>query len=100
MNRLKSKIINKKSIVGIIGLGYVGLPLLIRFAEEKFQTLGFDIDDNKTSMLNKGVSYIKHIKKENIAFAIDQGFRATTDFSEISKCRYNPNMCPHTIGRE
>ncbi len=50
---LKAKIENKGSVVGIIGLGYVGLPLLIRFSEEGFKTLGFDVDDKKVDMLNR-----------------------------------------------
>ena len=74
---------NKESIIGIIGLGYVGLPLVIRFFEEDFKVVGFDVDDKKVDMLNAGESYIKHIKREKIKSAIGQGFRATTNFSEI-----------------
>jgi UDP-N-acetyl-D-glucosamine dehydrogenase len=81
---IKKCIKNKKSVIGIIGLGYVGLPLLIRFSEEGFKTIGFDIDKNKTELLNKGKSYIKHILPEKLHTAIKNGFRATTDFSEIS----------------
>ncbi|SVC62743.1 uncharacterized protein METZ01_LOCUS315597, partial [marine metagenome] len=84
MIQLKSKIENKESVIGIIGLGYVGLPLLIRFSEEGFKTLGFDVDDKKVDMLNTGNSYIKHIEAEKIRYAIDLGFRATSDFSKIS----------------
>ena len=85
MIELKSKIKNRESIIGIIGLGYVGLPLLIRFSEEKYRTIGFDVDINKVKMLNSGKSYIKHIKEKNILSALDEGFNATTDFSKISK---------------
>ena len=85
MIELKSKIKNRESIIGIIGLGYVGLPLLIRFSEEKFRTIGFDIDINKTKILNSGKSYIKHIEDKTILSALDEGFNATTDFSRISK---------------
>jgi len=74
---------NKESIIGIIGLGYVGLPLIIRFFEEGFKVVGFDVDDKKVDMLNAGESYIKHIKQEKIKSALGQGFRATTNFSEI-----------------
>tara|TARA_B100001105_G_scaffold252152_1_gene243159 strand:+ start:184 stop:1458 length:1275 start_codon:yes stop_codon:yes gene_type:complete len=74
---------NKESIIGIIGLGYVGLPLVIRFFEEGFKVVGFDVDDKKVDMLNAGESYIKHIKQEKIKSALGQGFRATTNFSEI-----------------
>ena len=53
MTKLISRIENRESIVGIIGLGYVGLPLLIRFTEEGFKTVGFDIDKNKVESLIK-----------------------------------------------
>jgi UDP-N-acetyl-D-glucosamine dehydrogenase len=84
MIQLKSRIENKESVIGIIGLGYVGLPLLIRFSEEGFKILGFDVDDKKVDMLNTGNSYIKHIESKKIRYAIDLGFRATSDFSKIS----------------
>ena len=61
-NILLNKINRKKSIIGIIGLGYVGLPLAVVFAKKKFNVLGFDIDQTKISSLNKNKSYIKHIK--------------------------------------
>ena len=70
--------------VGVIGLGYVGLPLIFRFSEEKFQTIGFDIDEEKIQKLNAGQTYIKHIDAEKIKTFIKKGFKATTDFSEIA----------------
>ena len=82
--KLYPLIINHQSIIGVIGLGYVGLPLIIRFSEEGFRTVGFDVDDSKVDVLNKGISYIKHIQPENISSAIRQGFSATIDFSLIS----------------
>ena len=83
IEKLLTLVKSKKITVGIIGLGYVGLPLTIRFSEEGFKTIGFDVDDEKVQMLNMGQSYIKHIAAENIATAIDNGFKATTEFSEI-----------------
>ncbi len=83
MTHLKSSMENKKSIIGIIGLGYVGLPLVIRFFEEGFKVVGFDVDNKKVDMLNAGESYIRHIKQKKIKSALGQGFRATTNFSEI-----------------
>ena len=83
MTHLKSSMENKESIIGVIGLGYVGLPLVICFFEEGFKVVGFDVDDKKVDMLNAGESYIKHIKQEKIKSALGQGFRATTNFSEI-----------------
>ena len=84
MKSLKSKINNHKSTIGVIGLGYVGLPLAIRFYEENFKTVGFDIDEEKVQKLNNGQTYIKHIQEEKIKAAVNSGFTATTDFSEIA----------------
>ena len=68
-----------------MGLGYVGLPLAIRFSEEKFNVIGFDIDENKINILNSGNSFIKHIEKNKISTLIKEGFLATNDFSKICK---------------
>ena len=59
--QLRKRIQNREIIVGIIGLGYVGLPLAIRFSEEGFKTIGLDIDTEKIDKLNRGESYIRHI---------------------------------------
>jgi UDP-N-acetyl-D-glucosamine dehydrogenase len=63
---LIKKIKAKEATIGIIGLGYVGILLLIRFCEENFYVIGFDIDTNKVGKLNAGKSYIKHIPNEKI----------------------------------
>ena len=84
MTKLLSKIENKESIIGIIGLGYVGLPLVIRLSEAGFKAVGFDVDDKKVDILQAGESYIRHIGEEQINSALGDGFRATTDFSEIA----------------
>ena len=70
--------------VGIIGLGYVGLPLTLLFSDEKFRVTGFDIDPEKVQMLNSGRSYLHRIEPEHIAVAKRSGFRATSDFSRIA----------------
>src|SRR6201993_3515757 len=70
--------------VGIIGCGYVGLPLALRFAEAGHKVTGFDTDPKKVSMLNAGKSYIEHIQQTKIQqFVNSKHFRATTDFSEL-----------------
>jgi UDP-N-acetyl-D-glucosamine dehydrogenase len=84
MNDLISEIQNRESKIAIIGLGYIGLPLVIRFSQEGFQTMGFDIDKEKVDLLNSGKSYIKHIYAEDISTMANNGFTATTDFGEIS----------------
>jgi len=84
INNLKSRIQNRDVRIAIIGLGYVGLPLVIRFSEEGFQTVGFDIDEEKIQKLNNGQTYIKHIAEEKIATIVKNGFIATNDFREIA----------------
>ena len=70
--------------VGIIGLGYVGLPLVLLFSQEGFRVTGFDIDAAKVDRLNAGESYIHRIDSQQIKAAQEKGFRATADFSEIA----------------
>jgi UDP-N-acetyl-D-glucosamine dehydrogenase len=76
----------RKTRVGIIGLGYVGLPLALLFSEAGFSVLGFDIDPEKVAALNSGRSYIHRITAEQIAKARASGFRATSDFAEANGC--------------
>ena len=80
---LKTRIKNRESIIGIIGLGYVGLPLVIRFAEEGFKTIGFDVDKEKVKKLNVGKSYINSIDSKKIKNVINNKLKATTNFSNI-----------------
>ena len=79
------KLNDKSATIGIVGLGYVGLPLLLRFTEVGFKVLGIDIDPVKVEQLNAGKSYIQHIAHEQIAHAVQSGFSATTDFAEASR---------------
>jgi UDP-N-acetyl-D-glucosamine dehydrogenase len=71
--------------VGVIGLGYVGLPLALLFAEEGFAVTGFDIDATKIDILSASRSYIGRIPETEIALAKSRGFRATSDFACASK---------------
>ena len=80
---LKKKIDSKRAIVGVLGLGYVGLPLAIEFSRAGLQVSGFDIDGEKVKALKEGKSYIKHISPDAIRAALP-GFTPTTDFSKIS----------------
>ena len=83
---LEQKIRDKKAVVGVIGLGYVGLPLLNAFIKAGFKTMGFDIDQRKVDTLLKGQSYIKHIPAEMIAnwLALKQ-FEPTSDMSRLKE---------------
>src|SRR5229473_2803197 len=80
-----AKFKSKTASVGVIGLGYVGLPLALLFSEEGFRVTGFDIDNTKIDMLASSRSYICRIPETEIALARDRGFQATTDFTCISK---------------
>jgi UDP-N-acetyl-D-glucosamine dehydrogenase len=80
---LEEKIKNNKVIIAIIGLGYVGLPLVREFSLKSIKVIGFDIDKGKVLLLNKGKSYIKHIPDRIIKKCIGTGFEATDDFSRL-----------------
>lgn len=80
-NVLIEKFINKTAVIGVVGLGYVGLPLMLRFIEIGYRVLGIDIDPAKVDSLNNGESYIEHISSGVISKARQNGFEATTDFS-------------------
>lgn len=76
---------DKTAVIGVIGLGYVGLPLMLRYVEVGFNVIGLDIDQDKVDRLNSGISYIKHIPKDKIKDAVDsEMFEATTDFSRAA----------------
>lgn len=86
-DQLIKKIAARKAVVGVIGLGYVGLPLSLCFAEKGFKSVGFDIDDSKVNSLTGGQSYIKHIPSQRIHKAVSSGlFEATADFSRLNDC--------------
>jgi UDP-N-acetyl-D-glucosamine dehydrogenase len=89
-NELKEKILTHQALIGVIGLGYVGLPLVLRFVQEGFSVLGFDTDHRKVESLNAGCSYIKHISSEQIAaVTISAGretrFEATRDMTRLGE---------------
>lgn len=82
---LEKHFLNRSARVGVVGLGYVGLPLAEAFAREGFSVTGFDIDEAKARLLNEGKTYIRHIPDARIAAIVDSGkFRASTDFSDVA----------------
>ena len=85
VDQLKSKIQQRQARIGIIGLGYVGLPLALLYSEQKFRVTGFDIDSRKIETLAKGGSYIYRIAPEEIQAAKPHGFSATSDYSRLSE---------------
>jgi UDP-N-acetyl-D-glucosamine dehydrogenase len=84
---LISKIEKKEFTIGIIGLGYVGLPLLYTFAEREFRCIGFDVDEEKVQMLRDGKTYISHISADRIVRGAATGLASvTTDFTRLAEC--------------
>ncbi len=84
-SELIARIQERTAVIGIIGLGYVGLPLVLSFADAGFQVLGFDVDQPKIDGLHAGKSPIAHISQESIEKLVDGGFVATTDFSRAAE---------------
>jgi UDP-N-acetyl-D-glucosamine dehydrogenase len=79
------KIASKSAVIGVVGLGYVGLPLILAYIRASFHVIGFDIDSSKITALGEGRSYIKHIPTEQVAAAQASGrLSATDDFSRVA----------------
>lgn len=85
VSMLKEKIMNKSAILGVIGLGYVGLPLAVEKAKAGYKTIGFDIQESKVSMVNSGINYIGDVINEDLEEIIHSKLlTATTDFSQVA----------------
>ena len=76
---------SKSAVIGIVGLGYVGQPLTLRFAEVGCKVIGFDISTDLVDKLNSGQSPIQHVDDARIRNALADGFEATSDFSRIAE---------------
>ena len=86
-DELQRSITERSAKIGVIGLGYVGLPLIVEFALKGFNTVGFEVDEAKTAEVNSGRSYIVDVTSDNVKKCIDEGkLIATTDFSKLSEC--------------
>ena len=97
---LVERIAKRTARVGVIGLGYVGLPLALLFEEAGFPVTGFDVDPDKPKALNRGESYIRHIGKERVRQAFARGrIEATTDFDRLSECDAIVVCVPTPLGR-
>jgi UDP-N-acetyl-D-glucosamine dehydrogenase len=81
---LLSKIIERRAVVGVIGLGYVGLPLAVEFARGGFRVIGFEVDESRTEVINQGRSYIPDVKTEILGTLVERKkLSATVDFSQL-----------------
>lgn len=86
MEKIKEKLISKTAVLGVIGLGYVGLPLAVEKAKAGYKTIGFDIQEQKVNMVNAGINYIGDVVNEDLKEIVDSGYLiATTDFSKVTK---------------
>src|SRR5215203_302560 len=86
-NELINLITNKQAHIGVIGLGYVGLPLLVEFASQGFRGTGFEVDEAKASQINEGNSYIGDVPSRKLKEVVDaRRLSATTDFNHLSDC--------------
>ena len=84
---LKRLISDKSARIGVIGLGYVGLPLIVEFCLKGYESVGFEVDEKKTSEINAGRSYIVDVTSENVKKCVDEGkLTATTDFAQLGAC--------------
>ena len=100
MESFESKVRDRKAVVGVVGLGYVGLPLGLIFREAGFKVVGFDVDPRKTEALRRGESYIKHIGAERVVAAVKSGaFEATTDFGRLGECDAVLICVPTPLGK-
>ena len=86
MSKLKNAILNKKAKIGIIGLGFVGIPYMIAFCEKGFDVTGFDLSEDRIELLRKGISPISDINNSDIQNCLNQNLKITTDFQELSSC--------------
>ncbi len=85
--KILSKVAKKELLIGVVGLGYVGLPLAVSFAGEGNRVIGFDKAESKVTKVNAGQNYIGDIKDAELSFVVDKGFlSATTDWRELKKC--------------
>jgi len=76
----------RRAVIGVLGLGYVGLPLVSTFADRGFRVIGLDTDESKVQSLLAGRSYIQHIPHDTITTCLANGFTPTTDFSRAALC--------------
>jgi UDP-N-acetyl-D-glucosamine dehydrogenase len=85
IDELKHRLETREARIGIVGMGYVGLPLALLFSAERFKVTGFDIDARKVDILNSSGTYIVRIPEDAIESARQKGFKATADYGEIAE---------------
>lgn len=85
MNVIIQKLVSKKAVLGVVGLGYVGLPLAVEKAKAGYRTIGFDVQQEKVDLVNSGTNYIGDVVNEDLTEIVNSGLlRATTEISEVA----------------
>src|SRR6478736_7053877 len=93
---LVDRIRTRQANIGVIGLGYVGLPLAVEFAKAGFHVTGFDVQEHKIAAINSGDSYVQDVENETLKPLVDSGYlRATSDFSVVAELD-TVNICVPT----
>src|SRR6476646_8782179 len=96
---LAAKIEDGSAVVGVIGLGYVGLPLLHAFHKAGFRVIGFDVDPKKIESLRRGENYLKHLGPEMVNEMVSAGrFEVTSDFSRLADADAIISCVPTPLG--
>ena len=95
---LANKIRLKSNVVGVVGLGYVGLPIALEYAKKGIRTLGVDVSKDKVDLLQGGKNYIEDLQDDEVAVAVENGLlKASTDFSIFIGCRYHFYLCTNAF---
>ncbi len=97
---LVEKITRRNAKIGVIGLGYVGLPLVIQFVKAGYEVIGFDLDEEKIKFLQRGKTYIKHIPDEEVKLLRkNENFKGTSDFTLLKKADCIIICVPTPLGK-
>jgi len=100
MSSFIDRVRERSAVIGVIGQGYVGLPLALVFNEAGFQVVGFDVDAKKVGMLKQGQSYIKHVATERVSAAVkSRRFSVTNDFDRLRECDAIMICVPTPLGK-
>ncbi len=86
-SKLRQKLLSRQACLGVIGLGYVGLPLAVEMAMGNYQVIGFDLQSDKVARVNSGENYVGDVENDGLRAVVSSGkLRATTDFAELASC--------------
>ncbi|MCC7478494.1 nucleotide sugar dehydrogenase [bacterium] len=100
MKQLAERIESREALIGVVGLGYVGLPLAELFARKGYKVLGFDVSSERAAMINRGKNYIDDVRDEDLKQAVDAGLlSATTDMSRLAECECLSICVPTPLGK-